>query len=425
MATDSLINSLSSLSIIITGVNGNKYDVTENVTAFTIYESIDSFFLSGIMSMYDDSGLINRIPLVGQESVLITFVKDSIKRSINLNIIDIHDVTKIRTDASGIKFRLVSTKELLNSASTFSQSYSGSSTSIISSIHADHLNESIRIYDGGASTMNIVFPYIKPYQAISKVLQSAFDVNGAPLFLFETLNGPGYPVIKSIKSMMSEEAKFTIGESALFNTGLAGSTVRGMTDDRHHIDSIKQEAAYNTLSLLSRGSYASNVTHHDISLKTVNNTVFNYKNNAESVNPEMISDNFKLNEYSLSGLSNAKHHVLNHNSKAFDNSLANFTSIEPRSLLIRKSYTNRMFLSTLNIEVDPIKEIECGNCINVMIQQNIPTLDKVSADKISSGKYMISAIAHIFTNTSEGETYKMAIELVRDGIGINHQKVKK
>ena len=84
-----------------------------------------------------------------------------------------------------------------------------------------------------------------------------------------------------------------------------------------------------------------------------------------------------------------------------------------------------MFLSTLNIEVDPIKEIECGNCINVMIQQNIPTLDKVSADKISSGKYMISAIAHIFTNTSEGETYKMAIELVRDGIGINHQKVKK
>ena len=131
MATDSLINSLSSLSIIITGVNGNKYDVTENVTAFTIYESIDSFFLSGIMSMYDDSGLINRIPLVGQESVLITFVKDSIKRSINLNIIDIHDVTKIRTDASGIKFRLVSTKELLNSASTFSQSYSGSSTSII------------------------------------------------------------------------------------------------------------------------------------------------------------------------------------------------------------------------------------------------------------------------------------------------------
>ena len=86
MATDSLINSLSSLSIIITGVNGNKYDVTENVTTFTIYESIDSFFLSGIMSMYDDSGLINRIPLVGQESVLITFVKDSIKRSINLKL---------------------------------------------------------------------------------------------------------------------------------------------------------------------------------------------------------------------------------------------------------------------------------------------------------------------------------------------------
>ncbi len=418
--SDVLINDISKLKVVITGLNGNKYDVTKNVTVIRIYESIDSYFLSGAMSMYDDSGLMHRVPLIGQEYVSIEFVKDKIEHKLSFRLVDVHETTKIRKDTSGLKFRLISEKEFLNSASTFSRSFSGSTTAIISKIHSDYLNEDVRIYDGGASSMNIVFPFIKPYTAISKILEESYSVDGSPLFLFETLKSVNTPKIRSINAMMSSESVHDIGEKLLFNVGEGGSSVRSMEEDRHQIETIKQEGAYDTLDLLSRGAYASNVSIYDITAKSFNNVVFNYTKDAPTSNPEHISNQYKLNESEVSNLSNAQHHILSHNSSAFENALNNFGTIEPKSTLIRKSYVRRMALSTLNILLDPLKDIECGDCVTIKIQQNVPQLGKLTEDKVSSGKYMISAIAHII----KGGKYKMSVELIRDGIGIEHKDKK-
>lgn len=418
--SDVLINDISKLKVVITGLNGNKYDISKNVTVIRIYESIDSYFLSGAMSMYDDSGLIHRVPLIGQEYVSIEFTKDKIEHKLSFRLVDVHETTKIRKDTSGLKFRLISEKEFLNSASTFSRSFSGSTTSIISQIHSGYLNESVRIYDGGASSMNIVFPFIKPYTAISKILEESYSIDGSPLFLFETLKSVNTPKIRSINAMMSSDSVHDIGERLLFNTGEGGSSVRSMEEDRHQIETIKQEGAYDTLDMLSRGAYASNVSIYDITAKSFNNVVFNYTTDAPTSNPEHISNQYKLNDSEVSNLSNAQHHILSHNNSAFENSLSNFGTIEPKSTLIRKSYVRRMALSTLNILVDPLKDIECGDCVTIKIQQNVPQLGNLVEDKVSSGKYMISAIAHII----KGGKYKMSVELIRDGIGIEHKDKK-
>jgi hypothetical protein len=169
--SDVLINDISKLKVLIIGVNGNTYDITPNVTAIRIYESIDSYFLTGSMTMYDDSGLVHRVPLIGQEYVSIDFLKDDIEHKLKFRLVDIHETTKIRKDTSGLKFNLISEKEFLSSASTFSRAFSGSTTSIISKIHSEYLNENVRVYDGGASSMNIIFPFIKPYNAIAKILK--------------------------------------------------------------------------------------------------------------------------------------------------------------------------------------------------------------------------------------------------------------
>lgn len=418
--SDVLINDISKLKVLIIGVNGNTYDITPNVTAIRIYESIDSYFLTGSMTMYDDSGLVHRVPLIGQEYVSIDFLKDDIEHKLKFRLVDIHETTKIRKDTSGLKFNLISEKEFLSSASTFSRAFSGSTTSIISRIHSEYLNENVRVYDGGASSMNIIFPFIKPYNAIAKILKESYSIDGSPLFLFETLKSVNTPKIRSIKSMMSSASVHDIGEKLLFNTGKGGSSVRGMDEDRHQIDTIKQDGAYDTLGLLSHGAYASNVSIYDITAKSFSNVAFDYTTDAQASNPEHISNQYKLNNSQISNLSNSKHHVLSHNSQAFENSLNNFGTIEPKSTLIRKSYLGRMSLSTIHIVIDPLTDIECGDCVTLRIQQNVPQLGKIVEDKVSSGKYMISAISHII----KGGKYRMSVELIRDGIGIEHKDEK-
>jgi hypothetical protein len=417
---DILINDISKLLVVITGLNGNQYDISRNVTAIRIYESIDSYFLSGSLTMFDDSGLIHRVPLIGQEFVTISFVKDDIEHNLNFRLVDVTDITKIRKDASGLKFRLISEKEFLSSASTFSRAFSGSTSSIISQIHNEYLKENIEITETGASSFNIVFPFIKPYTAIAKILEESYSIDGSPLFLFETLKSVNTPKLRSINAMMSAESVHDIGEKALFNTGKGGSSVRGMSSDRHQIDTIHQVGAYDTLDLLDRGAYASNVSIYDISAKTFSNVIFDYTLDAMSSNPELISNQYKLNDSPISNLLNSKHHVLTHNSQAFVNSLNNFGTIEPKSTLVRKSYVSRMSLSTINVVIDPLTDIECGDCVTLTIQQNVPQIGKLPPDALSSGKYMISAISHII----KGGKYTMSVELIRDGIGIEHKDEK-
>jgi len=73
MKADVGINSYSNFRAIITSVNGNTYDISPNVTSFDIYESIQSYLIYGDMVIMDDSGLIHKAPLMGQETIEIQF----------------------------------------------------------------------------------------------------------------------------------------------------------------------------------------------------------------------------------------------------------------------------------------------------------------------------------------------------------------
>ena len=415
---DALIGSYSNFKVTIKSHTSNIYDVTDNVTKLTIFEAIDQFFLRGDMIMYDDSGLVNRVPLIGQETVQIEFTKDDIDRVLNFRITDVYSIEKVARNISSIRFKLVTEKEFLNSTKTFSRSFRGITSDIIKTIYKSYLNREVEIYDKGSSSYNIVFPFIKPYQAIDKILDKAFNNEKSPLFLFDTLNSGETTKLISFNTMISKDAKFTIYDSKeLFNTGKDGSTVRGLADQRHHIKSIKQETAYDTLSILSKGAYASNTTVIDISNKTVSTTTFKYTDSAKIKN-ELISKEYKIDDKPLDELSNSRHFVSRTNNVSFeaDGIMSNYNTINTTSLMSRSSFINRMNVARLNAVVDPIKEIECGDCLDVKIQQNIPALKNLPEDMVSSGKYLISAISHNFDKT----TYSMSLELIRDFIGVEH-----
>lgn len=418
MKADVGMNSYSNFRAIITSVNGNTYNISPNVTSFDIYESIQSYLIYGDMVIMDDSGLIHKAPLMGQETIEIQFTKDEKDNVLFFNVVNISDIREIKKNVVSIKFDLISNKEMIDSSVTFSKSYSTSISNIISWIHKDYLHEEIEIIDDSINAINIVFPYMKPYKAIYKLLQYSYSKEWSPLFLFETLNKVGTPTLISMKSMLEAESKVTITKKPTESVDIdSGSALINMHEHRHKIHSLKSILSYNTLDMIRNGTFAANTTNVDISNKTIVNTIFDHTEQAKVLGHEFISKDYTINNTPIYEHSNSKYRLINQNNYAFDNVKNNLNTIEPNGLMAYHSYLNKLESFKYEISVDPIFNINSGDCVDLLIEQNIPSLKGTDEhDEVNSGKYLISAIKHNFG----GGEYKMTIELIRDSIGISH-----
>ena len=58
---------LSEFKILLTKYNGQVIDISNNVTAVSIYESIFTPFLYGSMTVIDNSAMASIFPFIGQE----------------------------------------------------------------------------------------------------------------------------------------------------------------------------------------------------------------------------------------------------------------------------------------------------------------------------------------------------------------------
>jgi hypothetical protein len=365
--------------------------------------------------MMDDSGLISGAPLIGQETIEIQFTKDSSKKQLFFKINGFNNLEYLDDDIVHFDLELVSDIEIVNSTKTFSRAFSGSTSSIIEMIYDQYLREDIEIIDKSGDTISIVFPFIKPFQAIGKLLSQSFDMNGSPLFLFETLNGSSIKLI-SLATLRLKKPKYTLSKSPILNTGDLGSSLRGAHEMRHKIHTLSLEDSYDTLKLIRTGSFSSRSEITDISKKSIYTDLFGY-DGIDSSEHEYLSPNFLISfplkpaHKSFTSLVKS----IGHNSKAFKQNL-NYNTIQVYKSNVSKSYHHRMDLIKINVECDPIQSIESGDIINLIIPKNIPKISETDNDLFLSGKYMIHAINHRF---HKGE-YKMYIDLIRDGIGTKH-----
>ena len=412
---DSLINSYDDFKVILTTVNSNSIDISSNVITVEIYESIDSPYLNATLTMMDDSGLISGAPLIGQETIEIQFTKDSSKKQLFFKINGFNNLEYLDDNIVHFDLELVSDIEMLNSTKAFSKAFSGSTTSIIEMIYDQYLKEKIEIIDKSADDISIVIPFIKPFQAIGKLLSQTFDKNGFPLFLFETLNGSSIKLI-SLATLRSEKPKYTLSKSPILNTGDLGSSLRGAHKLRHKIHTLSLEDSYDTLKLIRTGSFSSRSEVADISQKTVYSNLFGY----EGLSPleyEYISPIHQISSPSIPPSKSFTSLISERRSnlKAYERN-SNYNTIQINKINIMKSYYHRMDLVKINVECDPIQSIESGDIINLIIPKNIPKISETDNDLFLSGKYMIHAINHRF---HKGE-YKMYIDLIGDSIGTEH-----
>jgi len=94
----------------------------------------------------------------------------------------------------------------------FSRAYTGRGEEIIKGVYDEYLNDDLEILINAKTSHNVVFPYLKPMQAIDMVRQNVLAEDDSPMYVFETLY-QDRPRLDSFRHMLEEEPILTLEPS--------------------------------------------------------------------------------------------------------------------------------------------------------------------------------------------------------------------
>jgi|GEM_PF-1298991 hypothetical protein len=399
-----------------------ELDVTKGVLSFDIVEDLDLPHLIGELKLLDNSAITSALPLVGQETVEIEFVRAGIKVKREFVCTGVINVEKTLNLAAGVTLLLTSKKQLTDSVSKFSRSYTGLASDIIKDIHNNSFKEEIDVQTPSSSAHNVVFPFTTPYGAIQNIIRKTFAADGTPYFLYENLFGKT-PILKSLGDMNTEtEFKdlFKLKKGVNRNKDARGQGTRHTPDHVGELYSASMTKDFDTLNLLRHGALLNNTIRLDISNKNYSENPFYYAKDAKLEGQSTLNSvdpykNYEVNEDNMeSNALNPSISIEMHNPFAFESE--GVTELHTHADVLAKS-KKKSYLSRLNNMVritamtdsDPMN-LQIGKCVNLEIPMNAAALPGVDmTDQLFSGRYLITKIVH----QVKVKDYIMQINLAR------------
>ena len=409
---------LSEFKILLTKYNGQVIDISNNVTAVSIYESIFTPFLYGSMTVIDNSAMASIFPFIGQEKVRIGWVRAEARAQKDFYVYDVKDM-KTQTEGTGsYTLTFTSEKQFRNNISLFSKSYSGNAADIIKNVYDEWLiepgsNKKLKLNTTAAASHNVVFPYIKPLAAINMVQENALAEDGTPMFVFETLYSED-TVLDSMKRMLEQEKVFTIEPVPMSATD--PEPTREMNKYDGQIYSTLMEQGYETLARTGNGVFASQITAVDIAARKADITDFSFREHAKPIANDWVSAYFAFDDNRIHTQYNTQNRIMYKNTLAFgDDEFPNLTGLDELEVAIMNSYLSRLSTVSVLAHINSAPEIESGKVVEYKKERFSPKLAPADDpdDKVSSGNYLVASIHHHIRR----QEYTMSVELVRDGMG--------
>ena len=409
---------LQTLHVVIGAHNDAAFDISSKVTKINLYESIDSPFVYGEMTVVDNDNLINKVPLVGQERLGIEFKYKNKEVQLRFYVTEYID-TKVMTEGVGafvIKF--TSVREFYNHTSVFSKSYKGRSSEIIQKIHKEYLKEDVEILSTSGTSHQMVYPYIKAYDAIEMLLTNTYAVDNTPIFLYETVNSPGVK-LQSLGDMWGTSDDIVVIKNAnIVNAdNQTGQSHRGITNFTEGADTQVIKKNFSTLDNIADGRYSSNMTTVDISNKYYEESTFDYQKDTRILHSTLkdnIASTYKFNDKTLNKTYKSFHHLFIKNGRAFESeSVCNLYNVDSLNKAAMMSYYSRMNDTSIVISGDNNSKLWAGKLVNLTFKRMTPNIDeKDDIDKVNSGTYLCRSIKHEIRNMK----YSINAECSRYGI---------
>lgn len=409
-------NGIEGIVISVRTFDGAVIDITENVLSFTIFESIFLPFLFGKLLVMDNSAMLSTLPWIGQERVVFQWERNGETIEKIFYTTGVENVVPQKDNRATYQISITSESQIKNASSLLSKSYTLSANEIIDAIYSEFISDDLLVDVSVDTTRNVVFPYMKPFQAINTILKTCLADDQTPMFLFDRFYEQQKPVILTSYGKLFDQK--TIVDFAPLKV-INNIAEQKQPIEAYQVYTYNVMKAFKTLDQISDGAYSAIQRTFDVSNKNrdIDND-FYFKELAPNPGKEWIKETFLFDKSPARRVNKLQ------DSLAFDNGFSNLYDNNNLDSLTLKSFMNRFSSFVINASINPIAytveegiPFTVGKTVDFTVPTFMPVSDSFKVDnlknKILSGKYLITSIRHQMT----GSEYTMSIELARDYIG--------
>ena len=405
-----------SYNVYISTSGVKTFDITNIVTEISFFESLSNTFLTAEIKVFDSSGFLESIPIIGHETIEIDLqqlgVPENIFTDIKFSTYKISEPDKISDRGVTYTIYLVS-QELITDLKTKVQKtyFQTSITNIVKNIHSDFLLSTKPITVQETKYLqNFTIPSWSPSRTLqflsNRSIPLAEDGTGSCFFFYETLKGFNF---LSIEKLISDSIN---GYSPKVYVDQPKNTAKDVQmkseEDQFVMNSYRIENLFDTSKNIVTGLYSSTLETYDVTRMKRNQQVFVY-GETTTQNERVIIDNFThlegnklLPETVNSFFPNANRNF--YPTTTGQDSLSHIPTPElsqhPEEwLLQRKSQLQQ--LTTVNILASVPGNID--RFVGEVVELDIPSFSvteneqrNTNTDRYYSGRYIIMELRHRF-----------------------------
>lgn len=388
---------------------GKHIDISTMIADISLYEDIFSNTMSGYLLIEDSLDLINNLPLIGQEQLVLELQTPTLPEKISKTFY-VYKLQnrKVKKRSQTYMLNFCSKELIYSSNAKIAKAFSGNISDTVQSIFRDtrFLGSSSKLFvDKTKNSYSFVAPYWTPLETINWLADKSVNSSGVPNYLFfETNQSFEYVSVDTL--IQAEPKREYIYADVDPNTAFG---VHGSKDDKYRIvESIDNGVTFDYLRNLTAGMYASNLSTFDMTTKNININNFDYirdfdkSSHLEKI-PLKTDDLIRKKLASLYFITKNNYQTGSFKQQGYKD-----------YFLQRNSLLEQINAFKISIKVPGRTDIKAGNVItftiNEMRQLLKDEIDTGGKSDYFSGRYLVTAIRHQIISGK----HVMQMEIVSD-----------
>tara|TARA_Y100000588_G_scaffold233844_1_gene247468 strand:- start:66 stop:1448 length:1383 start_codon:yes stop_codon:yes gene_type:complete len=429
-----------------------SFSLLEHLSEMIIYENIFRPVLTGKLALREAHNLPFKLPIVGEETLNIDFGIEGFEddklriKPPPLHVNSIKDREILKPKSQFLSLELISEKFMSDSHARISRSYRDKRISeIVTDIYSTYLDSGSDLYVEKTDRIErCIIPNLSPLDAIKWLsFRAVADTPGhnVDYLFYETIGGSFFVSINSLLGkdpVLVCELNTTMKDDTALSIGVM------------NVDKLKFINTFNKHQNTKRGVYSSKLITHDIVKKKIiqheNNYLLDWfgsnhlgdhppvsgslvETKSASVNrtsfgPPKKKHSATTDETLLASMVDSRVEFYPKHDRMYSTWTGDSYDNKAEEWKLQRNSNIGLFQGTkIYVEGQGISSVRVGQIIYLLVPSAETTdADKksdVGYDKALSGKYMITAIKHIFSVESAGGTgidYRMGLELSKDGV---------
>jgi hypothetical protein len=388
--------------------SGKRLSITAQLRSLTIYESVDKPFIQCDIVILDSVGLIEALPIVGEESIELSFQTQGVNIPTNLKfkVFQLGGIsTGTQNKTQAYTLRCVSDERMMNNVNVVQKGYNESIENIVRDIVRNYLESNKNFFsETTKGVQNLVIPYLPPMEAADFVRKRAVSTKypTSNFLFFENKNGFYF---RTFESLVEENAS-QIGNK-VFSYSPTINTTQFTGKEFRNILAIHNSTRFDSNDKLQSGSIYNVVRSFDLITKSVSNTSFKYTENGSlflgtDENGRQTTSQLFAEKY---GSRTPEIYMVPKDSSKPETYIAD-------TIGINLAYKNFLKQNRVSVMIYGDSALKVGDIITCNLPEIVGTTGRSGESKMVSGNYFITSLNHHIT-IEQKFIHRMNVEMIK------------